>query len=179
MKRTLLLISTLMLFGVTSAGASDVRVGADIHIRLGDPAPAPYLISQPPLFLYPRDLGFYVAVGVPFGLFYIDNYYYAPRGGVWYGSPHYNGPWYYVKPSHLPRELVKYRYRDVIHHRDVEYRHYLKDRDHYRGERYRPDDRDWKRDRKDDRGREWKDDKGKGHGKDRGRGGDRGRGHDD
>lgn len=179
MKRLSLLFGMLMVLGATSAWSSDVRVGADIHIRLGDPVPAPYMISQPPLFLYPQDLGFYVAVGVPFGLFYIDNYYYTPRGGVWYGAPHYNGPWYHVKPGHLPPGLVKHRYRNVIHHRDVEYRHYLKDRDHYRGERYRPDDRGWKRDRKGDRVREWQDDRGKGHGKDKGRDRDRGRGHDD
>jgi hypothetical protein len=71
MKRLFLLLSALLVLGVTSAWSSDVRVGADIHIRLGDPAPAPYVVAQPPLFLYPQDLGFYAAVGVPFGLFYV------------------------------------------------------------------------------------------------------------
>jgi len=167
MKRIILLLSVIMMLGVTSAWSSDVRVGADIHLRLGDPAPAPYVVSQSPLFLYPQDLGFYVAVGVPFGLFYVDNYYYAPRGGVWYGAPHYNGPWYHVKPSRLPPGLVKHRYRDVIYRRDVEYRDYMRDRDHYRGQKYHPDDRESKGDR------------GKGHGKGKGRGNDHGRGHDD
>ena len=167
MKRIFLLLSTIILLGVTSVWSSDVRVGADIHIRLGDPAPAPYVVSQPPLFLYPQDLGFYTAVGVPFGLFYVDNYYYAPRGGVWYGAPHYNGPWYYVKPGHLPPGLVKHRYRDVIYRRDAEYRNYMRDRDHYRGQKYHPDDRYSKGDRGNDHGK----------GKDRGNG--QGRGHND
>ena len=167
MKRIFLLLSTIILLGVTSAWSSDVRVGADIHIRLGDPAPAPYVVSQPPLFLYPQDLGFYTAVGVPFGLFYVDNYYYAPRGGVWYGAPHYNGPWYYIKPGHLPPGLVKHRYRDVIYRRDAEYRNYMRDRDHYRGQKYHPDDRYSKGNRGND------------HGKGKGRGNGHGRGHDD
>jgi hypothetical protein len=167
MKRLLWLLITVMLLGVAPAWSGDVRVGADIHIRLGDPAPAPYVVAQPPLFLYPQDLGFYVAVGVPFGLFYIDNYYYAPRGGVWYVAPHYNGPWHHVRPGHLPPGLVKHRYRDVIHWRDTEYRYYQKDRDRYRGEKYRPDDRYSKDKRGDDRG------------KDKGRGKGQGRGYDD
>lgn len=165
MKRTLLLLGTLTFLSATSAWSSDVRVGADIHIRLGDPAPAPYVVSQPPLFLYPQDLGFYVAVGVPFGLFYIDNYYYTPRGGVWYSSPHYNGPWYYVKPGHLPPGLAKNRYRDVIRWRDSEYRNYMRDRDHYRGQKHHPDNRGGKGDRR------------KGHGK--ARDNEHRRGHDD
>lgn len=165
MKRKGLLLGIMIFFGVTSAWADDIRGGADIHIRFGNPAPSPYVISQPPLFLYPPSLGFYVAVGVPFGLFYVDNYYYTPGGGVWYGAPHYNGPWYYVKSGHLPRELVRHRYRDVIYHRDVEYRNYMRDRDYYRGQKHHPDDRGWKGDR------------GKGKGK--GHGSDRGRGHDD
>jgi len=60
MKRLSLLLMAVMLLGGSPAWSGDVRVGADIHTQ---------------------DLGFYVAVGVPFGLFYIDNYYYAPRGG--------------------------------------------------------------------------------------------------
>ena len=144
MKRFLLFLSVLTLLCSPQAWSSDVRVGADIHIRLGDPAPAPYAVIQPPLFLYPQDLGFYVAVGVPFGLFYVDDYYYIPRGGVWYVAPHYNGPWYYVRPGHLPPGLVKHRYRDVIYMRDVEYRDYMRNRDHYRGQKYHPERRDWK-----------------------------------
>ena len=166
MNRIFLLLSITILLGATSAWSSDVRVGADIHIRLGDPAPAPYVVSRPPLFLYPQDLGFYVAVGVPFGLFYVDDMYYAPRGGVWYGARHYNGPWYHVKPGHLPPGLVKYRYRDVIHWRDVEYRNYMRDRDHYRGQKYHPEDR-YSKGKGEDR------DRGKGRGK------GHGRGHDD
>ena len=165
MKRTFLLLCTMMLLGVTSAWSSDVRVGAGIHIQLGDPAPAPYVVSQPPLFLYPEDLGFYVAVGVPFGLFYIDDYYYTIRRGVWYVSPNYDGPWYYVKAGHLPPRLVRHRYRDVIHRRDAEYQHYLKDRDQYGGQKYHPHDRHWNGKRGND------------HGKDKGRDNGPGRGH--
>lgn len=161
MKRIFLLLCTITLLGVTSAWSSDVS----IQIQLGAPAPAPYVVSQPPLFLYPQDLGFYVAVGVPFGLFYIDNYYYTHREGVWYVSPHYNGPWYHVRPGYLPPRLVKYRYRDVIHRRDVEYGHYKKDRDHYRGRKYHPDEQYLKEKREHDHGRE----KGRDHGHGRGR----------
>ena len=162
MKRILLLLCTMTLLGGPTAWSSDVS----IQIQLGAPAPAPYEVSQPPLFLYPPDLGYYVAVGVPFGLFYVDNYYYSIRRGVWYVSPHYNGPWYHVRSGHLPPRLVRYRYRDVIHRRDAEYRHYMKDRDHYRGRQYHPGERNWKEERGNDHGREKGRDHGHGHGRD-------------
>ena len=104
MKRTFLLLCTMMLLGVTSAWSSDVRVGAGIHIQLGDPAPAPYVVSQPPLFLYPEDLGFYVAVGVPFGLFYIDDYYYTIRRGVWSFLPTTTALGTMSRPVIFPRD---------------------------------------------------------------------------
>jgi hypothetical protein len=62
---------------------------------------------------------------------------------------------------------VKHRYRDVISRRDAEYRNYMRDRDHYRGQKYHPDARYSKGKGLDDRGK----------GKDRGNG--HGRGHND
>jgi hypothetical protein len=62
--------------------------------------------------------------------------------------------------------LVKYRYLNVIDLRAAEYRHYLKERDNYRGQKYHPEDR------------YSKGGKGKDHGKIKGRGHGHGRGHD-
>lgn len=145
MKRTALILLAAALLAAPAVRADDV--GIDLHIRLGDPAPAPVVIAEPPVFLYPQPLGFYVAVGVPYDLFYLDGRYYSYRGDVWYVAPHYGGPWYFAKPGHLPPGLVKHKYPKIIELRDAEYRVYKKDRAGYRGKMFDP---------------------GKGHGKDKG-----------
>ncbi|HEY4745367.1 MAG TPA: hypothetical protein VIH45_11955, partial [Desulfuromonadaceae bacterium] len=48
------------------------------------------------------------------------------------------GPWVRVESRRLPPLLHKYRYEQIRHQRDVEFRRYEKDRDHYRGRWYEP-----------------------------------------
>jgi hypothetical protein len=106
------------------------------------PPPAPadvqLVIQEPPSFVYSQNLGFYVSVGTPYDMVYVDNGYYLYRAGYWYYSPYYYGPWSYVGPRRLPMGLRRYRYEQIRHFRDHEYRLYQRDREHYRGNWYRP-----------------------------------------
>ena len=159
----------LCLFNVLSVSwAFGGNVGANINIRIGDPppvvvapAPVPVIVSEPPLFLTPSSLGFAVAVGVPYDMFYIDGRYYLHQSNVWYAGHRYDGPWTVVVRDRLPPGLRKHKHEKIILVRDEEYHHYRKNRDRYRGKTYRPE-------RYDDRGEK------RGHGKK-----GRGRGHDD
>ncbi|MDD5702134.1 MAG: hypothetical protein PHU23_08810 [Dehalococcoidales bacterium] len=96
-------------------------------------------IGEPPVFIAPPALGFYVAVGVPYDMFFIDMNYYMYRGGGWYISSGYNGPWAVVQYRRLPRGLRRHKYEHIIKVRDDEYRSYERDRNNYKGKQYRPE----------------------------------------
>lgn len=149
MKRIVFPLLAAILVGTPVAQASDVDFGFDLHI--GSHSPAPVVVHEPPVFLAPAELGFHVAVGVPYDMFFIGGTYYVCRDHHWYRGPNYNGPWQRVGPRHLPPGLAKKRYRDIIRARDAEYARYKKDKRHYKGRAYHPRD--------DGRGH------GKGHGK--------------
>ena len=170
MKRTLLTVTlAISLVARASFGAD---VGIDINIRGGSPVPPPppiyappppvyappappqIIIQQPPVFLAPPELGFHVAIDIPYDLVYISGRYYLFNGGAWYRGRNYNGPWIVVPERNLPPGLRKYRYEQIRHYRDEEYNHYREDREHYRGKYFRPD-KAWKKQRKE----EWKEEK--------------------
>ena len=150
MIKFLAVASLLVLFQSASpAQASDIS----FRINVGGP---PVVIAQPPAFLYPPELGFGVAVGVPYDMFYLSGLYYVFRGGGWYQTSSYGGDWRKVRHRQLPRELRRHKIASIHEYRDREYRGYSRDRDNYRGKSFRPG--------------------GRGHGEQRGR--DGGPGHD-
>ena len=124
------LVILVSLFGSVVL-AQAANVGVNVNINLG----------EPPVFIAPPSLGFYVAVGVPYDMYMIDSNYYMYRGGGWYISSGYNGPWAIVSYNRLPRGLRSHKYADIIRVRDSEYRNYQKDQTHYRGKQYRPENR--------------------------------------
>ena len=115
--------------------ASLAQAELSFNINVGGP---PVVISQPPDFLYPPELGFGVAVGVPYDLFYDSGIYYLYRGGGWYRSSTYGGGWIKVRNRELPPEMRRYKIARIHQFRDRDYRVYSHDRGHYRGKFYRP-----------------------------------------
>ncbi len=175
--KKVLIIATIMAAAsaAQAALAGNVGVGVDIHIG-NQPAvvpvpvapvpvpvapPPPVVIEEPPLFLYPPELGFGVAVGLPYDVFYVSNAYYLSRGGVWYRSPYYNGPWVVTKYRALPPGLRRHRFEQIHYYRDREYRVYQGGADRYHGRYYRPDKRmkeAFKEERREEKER-WKEEK--------------------
>jgi len=133
MMKLLAVASAVVLFQTAS-----VAQAADVSFRINVGGPA-FVISQPPEFLYPPELGFGVAVGVPYDMFYVSGAYYVFRGGGWYRTPTYGGELRRVWRRDLPRELRGHRIARIHEYRDREYRGYSRDRDHYRGKSHRPD----------------------------------------
>jgi len=132
MRKLLAVASAVVLFQTASmAQAADIS----FNINVGGP---PIVISQPPEFLYPPELRFGVAVGVPYDMFYFSGIYYVYRGGGWYRTSSYGGSWIKVRHRELPPELSRYKIARIHEFRDREYRVYAKDRGHYRGNYFRP-----------------------------------------
>lgn len=104
-------------------------------INVGGPA---VVISQPPDFLYPPELGYGVAVGVPYDMFYSSGIYYLYRGGGWYRTSSYGGGWIKMRHRELPPEFRRYKIANIRQYREREYRVYSRDRANYQGRYYRP-----------------------------------------
>lgn len=117
------------------------------------PAPPPVIIAEPPEFVLSPSLGFYVAMDIPYDLFYVGNRYYLSRNGGWYRGASYRGPWDAVEYRSLPRELRRYPVATIRHHRDRDYRHWCDD-DHGRWRSFRPE-REWREVRREEKAR-WK-----------------------
>jgi hypothetical protein len=176
MKKIAVYAAVFLSLGASLTQAGNVGVGVDVHI--GNQPPV--VIEEPPEFVYPGELGFGVAIGLPYDMFYISGSYYLFRGNVWYRSPYYNGPWGVTKYRSLPPGLRKYKLARIHEFREREHRAFREDREHYRGRYYRPDKHELKERRKEEKRelkeekREMKEEKremkeerkeGKGHGK--------------
>lgn len=134
---------------LTAACAATAQAGnVNLNISLGTPAvavpvaapvpAAPVVIDEPPEFVMPSPLGFYVAVGVPYDLFYVSGSYFVVRDGIWYRSSHYRGPWHSVPYRKLPGKMRRYQIERIRAFRDSEYRHYSGDRGRYHDRFFRP-----------------------------------------
>jgi len=132
MRKLLAVAFAVALFHTVSLAQADEF---SFNINVGGP---PVVLSQPPDFLYPPELGFGVAVGVPYDMYYFDGLYFIYRGGGWFRTSSYGGNWIKVRHRDLPPELRRYKIAQIHQYRDREYRSYTKDRDHYRGRYFRP-----------------------------------------
>jgi len=132
MRKLMAVAAAAVLFQTASlVQAADVS----FSINVGGP---PIMISQPPDFLYPPELGFGVAVGVPYDMFYFSGAYFINRGGGWYRASSYGGNWVRMRPRELPPEFRRYNITRIHQYRDREYRVFTRDRDHYRGNTFHP-----------------------------------------
>jgi hypothetical protein len=147
---------------LAAAQAAEARSDFNVNVNIGappavvvspppPPAPAPppeVVIETQPSFIFSPTLGFYVSVGIPYDIVYIDRNYYLYSGGSWYVAPSARGPWV-VTQRRLPPRLRKFRYEQIRVYRDREYAVYMRDRDHYRGRWHRPEG-EWRREQRRD-----------------------------
>jgi hypothetical protein len=170
MKRTIIIAMIAFAGLAQGALASNVGVGVDIHIGnqpqvvpvpVPPPPPGPVYIEEPPLFLYPPELGFGVAVGIPNDIFYIAGSYYLYQGDIWYRSPYYNGPWAVTRYRALPPGLRRHRFERIHYYRDRDYREYEAGHDRYHGRHFRPEKerRKMEHDMRKEERREWKEER--------------------
>ena len=104
------------------------------------PREQPITLTRAPEFLFPPELGFGVAVGVPYDLFYLSDSYYLLKTGTWYRAASYRGPWKLQGLSRVPPLLRKHKIAKVREIRNREYTEFWKDRAGYQGRYFRPED---------------------------------------
>lgn len=158
-------VAALVAVPLVQAVQAEVRVNVNVGVPVVPVIPAPpvavaapqIVLSAPPEFILPPSLGFYVAVGIPYDMFYIGNTYYLYRDNNWYRGPNYGGPWRVIDRDRLPPGLRKHKYERIRYLRDEEYRAYREDHDHYRGRHFRPD-KEWKEHRKEEK-EHWKEER--------------------
>jgi hypothetical protein len=120
------------------AMAAGTARAAEVHVNVNIGAPPPIIVRSAPTMVYLPEPAVYVAVGIPYDLYFVGGRYYYFRGDNWYWAPGYGGPWNYVVYSSLPPGLRKFRTVRLHEFRDREYRVYRYSgdyRDRY-GDRY-------------------------------------------
>lgn len=148
---TIALVTIAVLLGGISAEAGNVKVDLNINLDPYRPVIVREEVYRPPApvrydlepdysrrdevrFIYPDELGFYVAIGVPYELCYIDRSYYLFRDGRWLQAHNRRGPWVAMGYRELPVVLRQQRIERIRDYRQHG----------YASHRERGRDRDWK-----------------------------------
>lgn len=106
-----------------------------------DTAYEPAMLEDAPEFVQPPELGFYVAVGVPYDLYFYNNSYWVNRGNIWYSSAYYNGPWSRTYYNDVPYVFNRFPFERIRHYRDSYYGRYQQHGDWQGYNHFRPDRR--------------------------------------
>ena len=106
---------------------------------------------MPPQFVFVPELGYYVATGLAYDMIYDGRAYYVYNAGYWYRTSYYGGPWLHVRVSLLPPLLLRHNIIEMHRFRDLEFRRYERDREHYRGRLHRPVVRERREERHEER----------------------------
>ena len=103
--------------------AIPVHAQVNIDVHIGEPPPV--VVYSPPTMVLLPEPQMYVAVGVPYDIFFIGDRYYYFREGNWFWAPGYGGPWTYVVYRTLPPGLRKFKVERLREYREREYRVYV------------------------------------------------------
>src|SRR5215510_7729901 len=86
--------------------ATSVHAQVSVNVHIGEPFSV-VMYSPSTMVLMPEPQ-MYVAVGVPYDIFFVSGHYYYYHGGHWFCGPGYGGPWTFVAIERLPPGLRRY-----------------------------------------------------------------------
>src|ERR1700751_5267233 len=84
-------LGLMLSFGLFATAA---HAQVNINVQIGEPPPV--VVYSPPTMVLMPEPQMYVAVGVPYDIFFVSGRYYYLHGGHWFWGPGYGGPWTYV-----------------------------------------------------------------------------------
>jgi hypothetical protein len=117
-RRLVLLVLMLSIRFVATPARAQVHV--DVHIG----QPPPVVVYSPPTMVLLPEPQMYVAVGVPYDIYFLGGRYYYLHGGHWFWGPGYGGPWSYMAFETLPPGLRKFKVKQLHEFREREYKVY-------------------------------------------------------
>ena len=94
---------------------------APVNVNINIGPPPPVVVHSAPTMLFLADPGVYVAVGVPYDIFFIGGRYYSMHGSAWYWGSSHSGPWVHVVHRSLPPGLQKFKVHQLREFREREY----------------------------------------------------------
>jgi hypothetical protein len=115
---------TLLLGFALAVSLLPTRVLAQVNVNVHIGEPPPVVVYNPPTMILMPEPQMYVAVGVPYDIYFVSGRYYYLHGSHWFWGPGYGGPWTYVAVERLPPGLRKYKVKQLHSFRDREYRVY-------------------------------------------------------
>jgi len=142
----------------------------NINVNIGQPPPV--VVRERPTMVYLAEPAAYVAVGIPFDIFFVSGRYYYLHGNDWFWGTGYNGPWVAVTYRSIPPGLQKYKIERLHEFREREYRVYKVEGPKFKGKHFEADEF------RDDHDRDHDDKPGRGNSGNNGKGNNgRGNGH--
>ena len=117
--------------------ATPARAEVNINVNIGPPPPV--VVVERPTMLYLGEPALYVAVGVPYDIFFVGGRYYRYHGDHWFYASGYEGPWVHVVYKSLPPGLQKYKVVQLREYREREYRVYKVEGPKFKGKRFDAD----------------------------------------
>ena len=107
-----------------TVGFTAIPAHAQVSINFQIGEPPPVVVSVAPTMVLMPEPQMYVAVGVPYDIYFVSGRYYYLHEGHWFWGPRYGGPWTYVAVETLPPGLRKYKVKQLHEFRDREYNVY-------------------------------------------------------
>jgi hypothetical protein len=120
LKQILIVGSGILLWSL--GVVSSVRAEVNVNINLAPPPPV--VVEAPPQMVFLPEPGIYVAVGIPFDVYFVSSRYYYVHGGNWFWAKGYGGPWTHAVYKSLPPGLRKYKVEQLHKFREREYKVY-------------------------------------------------------
>lgn len=124
-----------------SYAGSQALAEVNVNINIGVPAPPAVVVEAPPAMVFLPQPGVFVAVGIPYSIFFISSHYYYFHNDHWFRSTGYGGPWIQVKHKSLPPGLRKYKIHQLHTFRDREFKVYREHGPKYKGRHFIADDK--------------------------------------
>ena len=85
-------------------GMRDASAGVSVNINLGPP---PIFAPAPPEVVMIPGSSIYFVPNLNIDVFFYNGYWWSPRGGYWYRSRAYNGPWRTINRRYVPAPLFR------------------------------------------------------------------------
>src|SRR6185295_13796230 len=142
-KRSALMMMALVVLMcmVPSAGFWSASASTQVNVNINIGAPPPVVVRARPTMVYLPEPDAYVAVGIPYDIYFVSGRYYYLHGNDWFWAQGYNGPWVYVSYNTLPPGLRKYKVERLHEFREREYKVYKVQGQSFKGKHFEAEER--------------------------------------